>query len=229
MNLPNKISLARIIAMPVFMVIFLLNFTGAKFIALGLFILAIISDAVDGNIARKHNLVTDLGKFLDPIADKLLATTGLMFLIVGETPIIPRPFGVIFMFIMILRDYAVTGLRQIGQLKGVIIAADKWAKIKANFLYATLIYGLLIASLNDFDVIRTSEFMKYFTIVFYVVVGITAVLIINSGVVYMVHNFHVFKEKPAEAKVEEPALVETNDEVSTETKKTTKKATKSSK
>jgi len=205
MNLPNKISLARIIAMPVFMLFFLLNFPGSKFIALGVFILATISDAVDGHIARKYNLITDLGKFLDPIADKLLATTGLIFLIVGESPIIPNPFGAIFMFIMIQRDYVVTGLRQIAQLKGVIIAADKWAKIKANFLYASLIYGLLIASLCDFTVIAESGFMTVFKIVFYVVVGITAILIINSEVIYLAHNFHVFKEKKEDTKVEAPA------------------------
>ena len=196
MNLPNKISLTRICLMPVFIALFLLNFPYAKFIALGIFIIAAISDAVDGHIARKYNLVTDLGKFLDPIADKLLATTGLILLIVGENPIIPMPYGIIVMFIMILRDYEVTGLRQIAQLKGRIIAADKVAKVKANFLYATLVYGLLIAALKDISVVATSAFMTYFTLVFYVFVGITACLIIISGTVYLVNNFNVFKEEP---------------------------------
>ena len=221
MNLPNKISLGRILAMPVFMLFFLLSFPGSKFIALGIFILATVSDAVDGHIARKYNLITDFGKFLDPIADKLLATTGLIFLIVGENPIIPNPYGAIFMFIMIQRDYVVTGLRQIAQLKGVVIAADKWAKIKANFLYASLIYGLVIASLRDFAVIAESGFMTYFTIVFYVVVGITAVLIINSEIIYLAHNFHVFKEEKKE-EVKEVETVATVEE--TETKEETKKS-----
>lgn len=229
MNVPNKISLARILAMPVFMLFFLLNFPGAKFVALGIFILATISDAVDGHIARKYNLITDFGKFLDPIADKLLATTGLIFLIVGETPIIPNPYGAIFMFIMIQRDYVVTGLRQIAQLKGVVIAADKWAKIKANFLYASLIYGLVIASLRDITAVAESGFMTYFTIVFYVIVGITAVLIINSEVIYLAHNFHVFKEEKkeevAEEKIVETVAVEEVEEKPA-TKKTTAKTTK---
>ena len=82
MNIPNKISLTRICLMPIFILCFLLNFPGSKFVALGIFIIAAISDAVDGHIARKYNMVTNLGKFLDPIADKLLATTGLLLLIV---------------------------------------------------------------------------------------------------------------------------------------------------
>ena len=203
MNLPNKISLTRIMLMPVFILIYLLNFPGSKFIALGLFIIAAISDAVDGHIARKYNMITDLGKFLDPIADKLLATTGLILLITGTNPVIPMPYGVIFMFIMILRDYVVTGLRQIGQLKNVIIAADGWAKLKANFLYATLIYGLLISALREIEVVANHAFMTYFSIVFYVLVGITAVLIINSGIVYVVRNGKVLKEsKPTEETTE---------------------------
>lgn len=202
MNLPNKISLGRIIAMPLFLLFFLLDFTGSKFIALGLFVLAIISDAVDGHIARKYNMVTNLGKFLDTIADKILATTGVIILIVGANPIIPHPYGTIFMFIMILRDYAVTALRQIAQLKNVIIPADKMGKIKANFIYATLIYGLLIASLNDFEKVATSAFMKYFNIVFYVLVGVTTFFIILSGVMYIVKHFGVFLDDEKDAKVE---------------------------
>jgi len=173
MNIPNKISLARILLMPLFIVFSLLTFPGAKFIALGIFIIAAVSDAIDGYIARKYNLVTDLGKFLDPIADKLLATTGLILLIVGENPIIPMPYGIVVMFVMILRDYEVTGLRQIGQLKGRIIAADKVAKTKANFLYATLVYGLLISAFREIQVIADSAFFTYFNLVFYVFVGIT--------------------------------------------------------
>lgn len=195
MNVPNKISITRICLMPVFILFFLLPYTWSKFLALGIFILAAISDCIDGYIARKYNLVTDLGKFLDPIADKLLATTGLIMLIVGSEPIIPMPYGIIVMFIMILRDYEVTGIRQIGQLKGVIIAADKVAKIKANFLYATLVYGLLISCLRTINVVNSSDFLTYFTFVFYIFVGITTALIIISGLVYLINNISVFKEE----------------------------------
>lgn len=204
MNIPNKITLIRIILMPIFIALFLVSFPGSKFVALGIFVIAAVSDCLDGYIARKYNLVTDLGKFLDPIADKLLATTGLVMLITGANPIIPMPYGIVVMFIMILRDYEVTGLRQVGQLKGRIIAADKVAKIKANFLYSTLVYGLLISALRDIEVVNNSEFMKYFTLVFYVFVGITTCLIALSGIVYLANNFSVFKDDKKDAKSKTP-------------------------
>lgn len=220
-NLPNRITITRIILMPVFIALFLVSFPGSKFVALGIFLIAAISDALDGYIARKYSLVTDLGKFLDPIADKLLATTGLIMLITGANPIIPMPYGIIVMFVMILRDYEVTGLRQIGQLKGRIIAADKVAKIKANFLYFTLVYGLLISALREITI--NADFMKYFTLVFYFFVGITTCLIALSGIVYLANNISVFKDDKAEEKVTENT--DTNKKV-TEKKKSTKSKTK---
>ena len=220
-NLPNRITITRILLMPVFIALFLVSFPGSKFVALGIFLIAAISDALDGYIARKYSLVTDLGKFLDPIADKLLATTGLIMLITGANPIIPMPYGIIVMFVMILRDYEVTGLRQIGQLKGRIIAADKVAKIKANFLYFTLVYGLLISALREITI--NADFMKYFTLVFYFFVGITTCLIALSGIVYLANNISVFKDDKAEEKVAENT--DTNKKVA-EKKKSTKSKTK---
>lgn len=223
MNIPNKISITRICLMPLFILFSLLTFPYSKFVALFIFILAAVSDAIDGHIARKYNLVTDLGKFLDPIADKLLATTGLVMLIVGTNPIIPMPYGIVVMFIMILRDYEVTGLRQIGQLKGKIIAADKVAKVKANFLYATLVYGLLISALRDISSINGTEFLKYFTFVFYIFVGITTCLIALSGIVYMVNNFSVFKEDKKEEPIQKQNTEENNKENIVEDKKSENK------
>lgn len=197
--------------MPLFILFSLLTFPYSKFIALFIFVLAAVSDAIDGHIARRYNLVTDLGKFLDPIADKLLATTGLIILIVGENPIIPMPYGIVVIFIMLLRDYEVTGLRQIGQLKGRIIAADKVAKIKANFLYATLVYGLLISALRDLSSVNGTEFLKYFTFVFYIFVGITTCLIAISGTVYLINNFSVFKEEKNDDKNSSLNIKDNND------------------
>lgn len=193
MNIPNKITLSRILLMPVFLFFYLSSFIPyGKLVALFIFFIAILTDFVDGFIARKYNLVTDLGIFLDPIADKLLASIGAVVLIVDK--VIPTPYGIIFIFIMLLRDYFVTGLRQIAQLKKVIISADKWAKIKAISLYFTLMLGLYLSFLYTLNT-STNVYVRTFEIIFYVFLAITTILIINSGLVYTIKNAHVFKVK----------------------------------
>ena len=195
MNLPNKITLSRILLLPVFLAVALINFPFNNFVAAGLFIILAVTDFFDGYIARKNNIVTNLGKFLDPIADKLLCTTGLLLLIIGgEHAIIPNPFGIICVFIILLRDYAITGLRQIAQLKGIIIPADKLGKLKANFQYVMTVYGFLIGGFRVLDNLNNSGFLKYFTLVFYIVVGITTALVLISGLVYIIRNINVFKD-----------------------------------
>lgn len=224
MNLPNKITLSRIVLLPVFLAVGLIAFPYSNFVALTLFILLAVSDFLDGHIARKRNLVTDLGKFLDPIADKLLCTTGLLLLIVGQNPIIPHPFGIVCVFLILLRDYAITGLRQIAQLKGIIIPADKLGKIKANFQYVMTVYGFLIGGLRAIDSIKDSVFVEYFTYVFYGVVAVTTILVIISGISYLVKNGNVFAEQK-EKKVEEPKVDTQIIEEKSENKSTPKKTT----
>lgn len=236
MNLPNRITLARIILLPVFLAVGIIIFPYSNFVAAGLFILLAVTDFLDGHLARKYNQVTNLGKFLDPIADKLLCTTGQLLLIVGATPIIPHPYGIICIFLILLRDYAITGLRQIAQLKGVIIPADKLGKIKANFQYVMVVYGFVVAGLGAIDGVKDTAFLKYFTYVFYGVVAATTLIVLVSGILYLVKNRAVFKEdeKKEETTVSEKA---TNSEPTgskqtapkTTSTKTTAKKTASSK
>ena len=184
-NLPNKITLFRMIMMPVLILVFLLDVIAPwnYLIALIIFFISALSDMVDGYIARHYNMVTDLGKLLDPIADKLLATTALCLLMVGGEPVLVVPVGLTFMFIMLFRDYTVTGLRQFAQLRGVVIMADKIAKLKANFLYATLFYGLLISFLRE--VVTNATAMLVLNIILYVLVTVTSILILVSLVDYI--------------------------------------------
>ena len=187
-NLPNKITLFRMIMMPVLILVFLLDVLAPwnYLIALIIFFISALSDMVDGYIARHYNMVTDLGKLLDPIADKLLATTALCLLMVGNNsfePVLILPVGLAFMFIMLFRDYTVTGLRQFAQLRGVVIMADKVAKLKANFLYATLFYGLLISFLRE--IVTNATAMLVLNIILYVLVAVTALLIIISLIDYI--------------------------------------------
>lgn len=223
MNLPNRITLSRILLLPVFLAVGLIAFPGNYFVAAGLFIFLAFTDFLDGYIARKNNIVTNLGKFLDPIADKLLCTTALLLMIIGENPIIPNPYGIICVFIILLRDYAVTGLRQIAQLKGVIIPADKLGKVKANFQYVMTVVGFVVAGLLRIESISDTLAVEISKYVFYGLVAITTLIVFISGVSYLVKNASVFKEeKVSEPKVEDIKVEPTKKSAKTTTKSTTK-------
>ncbi|MCQ4635813.1 CDP-diacylglycerol--glycerol-3-phosphate 3-phosphatidyltransferase [Anaerovorax odorimutans] len=121
MNLPNKLTLLRIVAIPVFIVVLLF---GHRYIATIIFIVAALTDMLDGHIARKYNLVTNFGKLMDPLADKLLVMSALVCLVqLGNVQ------G--WMVVVILaREFAVTGLRQVAASEGIVIAAGATGKIK---------------------------------------------------------------------------------------------------
>ncbi|WP_366921749.1 CDP-diacylglycerol--glycerol-3-phosphate 3-phosphatidyltransferase [Metallumcola ferriviriculae] len=124
MNLANKLTLARIFLVPVFMIILLVHLRYGEYIAAGIFILAASTDGLDGYIARSRKQITRLGKLLDPLADKLLVTAALISLV--ELDKIPAWIAVL----IIGREFAVTGLRTIAAGEGVIIAASRWGKLK---------------------------------------------------------------------------------------------------
>ncbi len=200
MNIPNQISLARILMMPILIFFYLADFIPyGKLVALIVYFLAWMSDILDGYIARKYNMVTDLGKLLDPVADKLLVTTALILVVADHT--IPAPYGVIFLFIMFLRDYAVTGLRQIGAAKNVVMAANWTNKVKSWPLYGSCCFAILVAFLKTVGV--ASNVVFGFEIVLYVLLGWATVMLIVSMIVYLIQNWAVLKEdKKKEEKVE---------------------------
>lgn len=124
MNLPNKITISRILLIPIFMIILYLPIPNNEIIALLVFILAAATDGIDGHIARSRNLVTNFGKFLDPLADKLLVTAALVAL-VGMQRI---PSWIVT--VIIAREFAVTGIRLLAVGEGKVIAASMLGKIK---------------------------------------------------------------------------------------------------
>lgn len=192
MNVPNQISLARMLMMPVLIFFYLADFIPyGKLVALIIYFLAWMSDIVDGYIARKYNMVTSLGKLLDPVADKLLVTTVVIIFIADG--IIPHPYGIIFAFIMFLRDYVVTGIRQIAATKNKVLAANWTNKVKSWPLYAGCFGGLLIAFLNDLAL--SAQTMNVLNIIFYVIIGIGAVMLLVSMVVYIIQNHSVLREE----------------------------------
>ena len=124
MNLPNKITMFRVLMIPVFLVFCYLPISGSRYIALVCFILASISDFLDGKIARERNLVTDFGKFMDPLADKCLVTAAmLMFVEWGQMP-------AWVLAVVIAREFAVSGLRMMAAAGGKVIAAAWSGKVK---------------------------------------------------------------------------------------------------
>ena len=128
MNLPNKLTLMRVVMIPL-LVLFMLvpmGFDAQKWIALGIFILASLTDLADGKIARKYNLITNFGKFMDPLADKLLVCSALICLI--ELHKIPAWI----VLIIIAREFIVSGFRLVAADQGIVIAASMWGKVKTT-------------------------------------------------------------------------------------------------
>ena len=144
MNLPNKLTLLRIIMILPFLLVLYLDVPGAAYIALAIFILASLTDMLDGKIARKYNLITDFGKFADPLADKMLVTAAMIWFVEnGQMP------GWALL-IVILREFAVSGLRMVASDKGRVIAAGWSGKVKtASTMVCIVIMFLPIpAALN---------------------------------------------------------------------------------
>ena len=124
MNLPNKLTMLRIILIPFFMGVLYMGFPGANWVALAIFIVASLTDLLDGKIARKYNLVTDFGKFADPLADKMLTTAAMLWFVENGQ------MGAWALLIVLIREFAVSGLRMIASDKGRVIAAGWSGKVK---------------------------------------------------------------------------------------------------
>lgn len=150
MNLPNKITIFRIIFIPAFIVLLFVKVKYAEYIAAAVFIFLACTDALDGYLARKNKQITNMGKLIDPIADKLLISAALIFLIGRGVP-------AWIAFVIIAREFAVTGLRLSLTSKGIVVAASKWGKVKTisqmigivsviiNFQYS--LYLMILAAL----------------------------------------------------------------------------------
>lgn len=179
MNLPNKLTLFRVILIP-FFVFFLLApfFPGCgNYIAVAIFIVASITDFLDGHIARKHNLVTNFGKFMDPLADKLLVCSALICLI--ELDRIPAWIVII----IIAREFIISGFRLIASDNGVVIAASYWGKFKTTFQMLMVIVLILD--------IPHPVFYWLGVILTYVSLALTVISLID----YIVKNKNVLQDK----------------------------------
>lgn len=189
MNLPNKLSLLRICMIPVFAAVFYLQVIPYNYvIAAVIFALAAATDFLDGYIARKYNLVTNLGKFLDPIADKVLVSTALILLLTIQTVL--SPLWAIAVAVILARELIVSGFRTVAASRNLVLAADKIGKVKTFFQDVAII--TLLVGAEDF-------FIEYslspIVLAGQILLGIAVILTIISGVNYIVKNRQVLKEE----------------------------------
>lgn len=183
MNLPNKLTVLRFILTPIFMLLLMLGFKGHFLLAMIVFIGASITDYFDGKIAREQNLVTNFGKFLDPIADKMLTTAayiGFVALDIG--------YGIVWVtFIVLLREFVVTSVRLAAADNGKVVAANYWGKTKTVVqmvaIIATLFFCFVINVFSLPDV-----FVMVLEAIYSVLLWISAVLTLVAGATYIIDN-----------------------------------------
>lgn len=179
MNLPNKLTTFRVILIPFFLFFMLApNMTGINhYIAAAIFIVASLTDLLDGKIARKYNLVTNFGKFMDPLADKLLVCSAMICLIqTGQ-------LAAWIVVIIIAREFIISGFRLIASDNGVVIAASYWGKFKTTFQMLMVI--VLILNIQ----------MSFFQILGMILTYVALILTVVSLIDYIVKNKDVLKEQ----------------------------------
>ena len=178
MNLPNKLTIFRVILIPFFVVLLLFDITAYdKWIALAIFIIASLTDFLDGHIARKYNLVTNFGKFMDPLADKLLVCSAMICLV--ELARIPAWVVII----IIAREFIISGFRLVASDNGIVIAASYWGKFKTTFQMVMIVMLIL-----DFD---GSLYQACTEAVTYVALALTVISLVD----YIWKNKGVLKEQ----------------------------------
>ena len=189
MNLPNKLSCLRLILIPVFTALFYLPALPYNYLfALAVFAIASATDFLDGYIARKHNLVTNLGKFLDPIADKVLVSTALIVICAAQGAMIPI-VGPVCVAIILARDLIISGFRQVAAKTGFVMAADKVGKIKTVTQDVAMI--ALMVYLQFPKANFATEWLYYASNAFLI---LATLLTIVSGINYIVKNAAVLKD-----------------------------------
>lgn len=177
MNLPNKLTVLRVIMIP----FFLLALSWNKYVALAIFVVASLTDLIDGKIARKYNLVTNFGKFMDPLADKLLVCSALVAFV--ELQRLSSWVAII----IIAREFIISGFRLVAADKGIVIAASYWGKWKTTFQMIMII--LLIANVDH--AWSCFAWVEWVTIA---VIAIAVILTIVSLIDYLVKNWSVMQD-----------------------------------
>lgn len=191
MNLPNKLTLLRIIIAPIFMYFFILDSYYWRLVALGLFLVAALTDFIDGHYARKFGIITGFGRFMDPLADKILVSSALISFVALDY-VSPLP-----VMLIIGREFLITGLRLLVAYSGVVIPPTWWAKVKTflqiSLVGVVLVYINLMKTLEYFNspamTILDIDYRFYFNLLLW----ITAVITVVTGIDYVIRYFYMIK------------------------------------
>ncbi len=190
MNTPNKLTIARMIATPIFMAVMLIDALPYRFlIAAILFAAASLTDMIDGKMARKYNLVTDFGKFLDPLADKMLTTAAYLGFIFVFKNTQYCWHMVAIVFIVLFREFMVSSLRLVTVSSGgKVVAANIWGKLKTVSQMVSIVVALLTFTVfYDFKLLNSNavNYMEIFVMIIMILFWISALLCVISGGIYL--------------------------------------------
>lgn len=186
MNLPNQLTLARLVLCVFFVACLSVHFPFNHTLALVLFIVATITDYLDGQIARKRGLITDFGKLMDPLADKILTAAAFICLIPYGIENGALPAWVVI--VIIAREFLITGLRLLAGAKGVVLPAEKLGKHKTAWQMGTIIFFLLLLALGDWNSSRLAWVPWAWTYAGTPLVAVTTILTVYSGAGYFWKN-----------------------------------------
>lgn len=202
MNIPNILTMARIFCTPIIVLMFLLpipNGVGV-YVALGIYILGCLTDLLDGKIARKYNMITDFGKFMDQIADKFITTTSMILVLFSG--ITYNWLAVVMLLIVVLRDILISGIRMVAANNNYVIPADIFGKVKSLFLDVANVILILYIALRASVSSNFVEYVRYFGLAL-MIVGV--VLSIVSCVNYTVKAIKVLSAEDEKEDTQETA------------------------
>lgn len=191
MNLPNKLTVGRIVLVPFLVATLLIDFPLNNLAALLIFAIASVTDLLDGKIARKQNLITDFGKFADPLADKILVLAALLCFVQMSY------CDCIAVIIVLFREFAVTSIRLIAASKGKVVAANIWGKAKTVSQMIAVIAIMVLQIIIDITQLANSysaDVAAAFWIVNEILLWISTVFAIISGIIYIVQNKEFISE-----------------------------------
>ena len=178
MNLPNKLTIARMCMVPLFMIALMMNTPASRIIATVIFALASLTDMLDGQIARKHNMVTNFGKLMDPLADKVLTAAAMICLV--ELGDLAAWIAVVIIF----REYLITGLRSVAASENIVVAANIWGKVKTVCQMIALMLLMVKPQIIDLCGINIGLWLMYVAVALTIYSGLDYVLKLNKQITW---------------------------------------------